>query len=128
MPFILCIRIPPPLVGEFNGACLATAPICSWGLPDLEGKLKLDSNGVVGVVLCDLAVGKGGKAQSWGMGNTGDTGRLGNGEVELRRNGILNGDLVPLLWIAGDALRAVCTAIGSGKCWSAWRIESTLMI
>ena len=59
--------------------------------------LKLDSNGVMGAVLLDRIVGKGGKAQSWGEGNTGDTGRLGIGDVELRRNGILNGDLGPLL-------------------------------
>ena len=81
----------------------------------MDEKLKLDSNGVVGVVLCDLAVGKGGKAESWGKGNTGDVGRLGNGEVELRRNGILNGCLGPLLWKAGDALRAVFVATGSGE-------------
>ena len=80
----------------------------------------------MGVVLCDLAVGKGGKAQSWGMGNTGDAGRLGSGDVELRRKGILNADLEPLLWIAGDALRALSTATASGKCWSDRRIESTL--
>lgn len=60
------------------------------------------------------------------MGNTGDAGRLGNGEVELRRKGILNGFLGPLLCIAGDALRAVFAAIGSGECWSDRRIESTL--
>ena len=96
-------------------ACAAAVSIWSCGLLDFDGKLKLDSNGVVGVVLCDLVVGKGGKAQSWGMGNTGDAGRLGNGNVELRRNGILNEDLGPLLWIVGDALRAVFTVFGSGK-------------
>lgn len=96
-------------------ACPAAVSNRSCGLLDFDRKLKLDSNGVVGVVLCDLVVGKGGKAQSWGMGNTGDAGRLGNGKVELRRNGILNADLGPLLWIVGDALRAVFTAYGSGK-------------
>lgn len=80
----------------------------------------------MGVVLCDLAVGKGGKAQSWGMGITRDSGRLGNGDVGLRRKGILNGDLGLLLLVTGDALRAVFTAIGFGNCWSDRRMASTL--
>lgn len=126
MVFILCIRFPLPSAREINGACPAAVLTCSCGLLDFNGKLKLDSDGVVGVVLCDLAVGKGGKAQSWGVGNTGDAGRVGNGDVGLRRKGILNGDLRPLLEIAGDALRAVFTAIGSDECGWDWRIESTL--
>lgn len=126
MLFILCIRYPPPIARGFSGACPAAVSIRSCGLLDLNGKLKLDSNGVVGVVLCDLAVGKGGKAQSWGTGSTGDVGRLGNGDVELRTKGILKGYLEPLPWIAGEALRGVLAAMGSGKCLSVWRIESTL--
>ena len=117
MSFILCIRYPPFARG-FNGACPAAVSTRSCELLGFNGKLKLDSNGVVGVVLCDLAVGKGGKAQSWGMGSTGDAGRLGNGDVELRRKGILKGYLAPLPWIAGEALRAPFTAMGSGECFS----------
>ena len=60
------------------------------------------------------------------MGNTGDAGRLGNGEVELRIKGILNGYLGPLLCTAGEALRAVFGATGSGECRFDRRIESTL--
>ena len=58
---------------------------------------------------------------------TGDAGRLGNGEVELRRKGILNGCLGPLLCNPGDALRAVFAAVGSGECWFDRRIESTFV-
>ena len=73
----------------------------------------------------DLAAGKGGNAQSCGEGKTGDAGRRGNGDVELRRKGILNGDMGRLLCIAGDALRVVFPAIGFGKCWSDLSLEST---
>ena len=126
MLFILCIKFPPTFPRGLNDVGSAAVSACSCGLPVFDGKLKLDSNGVVGVVACDLTVGKGGKAQSWGMGITREAGRLGNGDVGLRRNGILNGDLGLLLWVAGDALRAVFTAIGFGKCWSDWRKESTV--
>ena len=98
----------------------------SCGLPLFEEKLKLDSNGVVGVLSCDLGFGKGGKALSWGIGNTGDTGRLGNGVVVLRRKGILNGDLGPLLCIAGDTVPAVVVTIAFGERCPECRKESTL--
>ncbi len=75
-------------------------------------KLKLESDGVVGVVPCDLVVGKGGNAESWGVGKTGDAGRLGNGDVELLRKGTLNGDLGRLRCITGDA---VFPAVDFGK-------------
>lgn len=91
-------------------------PLQSCGLSVSDEKLKLDSSGVVEVTPCDLVVGKGGKALSCGVGNWGDAGRLGNGDVELRRRGIVNGDLGPLLCTAGDTLRVVFPAIGFGEC------------
>ena len=44
----------------------------------------------------------------------------------LRRKGILNGDLGPLLCIAGDAVPAVVVTIGFGERCSERRKESTL--
>ena len=96
-------------------------PATLYGLAVFDGKLKVDSNGVVGVPSCDLAVGKGGNAQSWGIGKVGDVGRLRNGEVELRRKGILKEDLWPLLWMMGDALCGILTVVESE-----WSNDSSL--
>ena len=115
---ILRIKFPSTCASGLDAAGPAAGPSRSCRLPLSDEKLKLDSKGVVGVVSCDLAVGKGGKALSWGVGNKGDAGRLGNGDVELRRNGILNGDLGRLLCIAGDVVRAVFSTIGFDECWS----------
>ena len=98
----------------------------SCGLFLFEERLKLDSNGVVGVLSCDLGFGKGGKALSWGICNTGDTGRLGNGDVVLRRKGILKEDLAPLLCIVGDIGPVVVVTMGFGERRSECRKESTL--
>lgn len=119
---ILCIKSPPTLACGLTTARPAALSARSCGLPPFDEKLKLESNGVVG----DLAVGNGGKALSCDMGNTGDTGRLGSGDVELRRNGTLNGDLGRLLCVAGDAVCAMFPAVGFGECRSECRKESTL--
>ena len=115
---ILCIRVSSTFASGLDALCPATIPSRSCRLPLSDENLKLDSKGVVGVASCDLDVGKGGKALSWGVGSKGDAGRLGNGDVELRRNGILNGDLGRLLCIAGDVVRAVFSTIGFDECWS----------
>ena len=106
--------------------CLGAVSVCSCRCPVSVKKLKLEFKGVMGVVLCDRVVGKGGKAESWGDCNTGDAGRLGNGDVELRTKGILNEESGPLLCIAGDTLRMVFMVIGFCTYWSEERKESTL--
>lgn len=118
---ILWIKPPPTLACELTAARPAASSARSCELPPSDVKLKLESNGVVG----DLTVGNGGKALSCDTGNTGDTGRLGNGDVELRRNGTLKGDLGRLLCVVGDAVCAVFPAVGFGECLSECRKEST---
>lgn len=117
---ILCIKSPPTLACGLTAARPATLSAHSCELPPFVEKLKLESSGVVG----DLAIGNGGKALSCDVGNTGDTGRLGNGDVELRRNGTLKGDLGRLLCVTGDAVCAVISAVDF-ECLPKRRKEST---
>ena len=64
------------------------------------------SAGVVGVALRDLAIGKGGKAQSWGSEISGDGGREGSGEVALLGSA-RRIDFRPFPYGIGDALRGL---------------------
>ena len=67
-----------------NGA--VSASVCPCGLPLIDGKEKVVSDGVVGVVLRDLDVGNGGKAQSCAIEKSGDGGPTGSGVVADRES------------------------------------------
>ena len=87
------------------------------------------STGVVGVALRDLEVGKGGKAQSCDIVNSGDGGPRATGGAAkllvLLLVNFENGDLRPLLNIIGEALRELVVVWGEGRGASDCSIEST---
>ena len=129
MLFIRCRTLPPPVDRGLKGANAESRSVFSR-MTRLGGKLNVEvSIGVVGVALRDLEIGKGGKAQSCDIVNSGDEGPGATGGVVrlllLLLENFENGDLRPLLNIIGDALRELVVVLGEGRGVSDCKIEST---
>ena len=128
MLFIRCRTLPPPVDRGLKGANADSRSVFSR-MTRLGGTLNVEvSIGVVGVALRDLEIGKGGKAQSCDIVNSGDEGPRateGVARLLLLLENLENGDLRPLLNIIGDALRELVEVLGEGRGVSDCKIEST---